>query len=44
MSDFKIEKGVLIEYTGEGGDVIIPDEVIQIGGYAFYDCKTMTSL
>ena len=25
MSDFQIENGELVEYTGKGGDVVIPD-------------------
>jgi len=25
MSDFRIENGELVEYTGKGGDVVIPD-------------------
>ena len=32
-SDFVIENGVLTEYTGSGGKIVIPDEVIGIGGY-----------
>lgn len=34
-ADFKIEKGVLIEYLGTGGDVIIPATVTVIGRSAF---------
>ncbi len=32
-SDFVIENGMLTEYTGSGGKIVIPDEVIGIGGY-----------
>lgn len=31
MSDFQIENGELVEYTGKGGDVVIPDSVTSIG-------------
>ena len=34
-SDFVIESGVLVEYTGPGGDVVIPDGVTAIGEKAF---------
>lgn len=33
--NFKIKNGVLLKYTGEGGDVTIPDNVIEIGPSAF---------
>ena len=35
MSDFLIVNGVLKKYRGSGGDVVIPEGVTQIGGYAF---------
>lgn len=35
-SDFVIENGVLKQYVGPGGDVVIPDGVTQIEGY-WYD-------
>ena len=43
-SDFKIEKGVLIDYLGEDENVIIPDSVTEIGSWAFRwsDVKTVT--
>lgn len=31
MTDFVIENGVLVKYSGTGGDVIIPDSVSEIG-------------
>ena len=31
MSDFQIENGVLVKYTGNGGDVVIPEGVTSIG-------------
>lgn len=55
-SDFIIENGVLIQYVGPGGDVVIPDGVTEIGRYfpmwvengfgvsAFWDCSTITSI
>ena len=44
MSDFRIENGELVEYTGKGGDVVIPDSVTSIGEKAFYDCHRLTSI
>ena len=38
MSDFVIENGVLKEYTGKGGNVVIPEDVTSIGAWAFYGC------
>ncbi len=35
MSDFVIENGVLLKYTGNGGDVVIPENVEKIGRKAF---------
>ncbi len=35
-SDFVIEDGVLVEYTGAGGTVVVPDGVTEIGAEAFY--------
>ena len=31
ISDFVIENGVLKGYVGNGGDVVVPDEVVEIG-------------
>ena len=36
-SDFIIENGCLIEYTGPGGAVVVPDGVTVIGGGAFWE-------
>lgn len=35
-SDFVIENGVLIEYNGPGGAVVVPDGVTAIGSAAFW--------
>ena len=43
-SDFQIKDGVLIKYTGTGKKAVLPDGVTSIGGYAFYDCKSLTSI
>ena len=35
-SDFVInEEGVLTEYNGSGGDVVIPDGVVEIGEFNY---------
>ena len=34
--DFVIEDGVLVEYVGPGGDVVIPDGVTEIRGWSSY--------
>lgn len=41
-SDFIIENGVLIKYTGPGGDVVIPEGVTEIGFGAFSYCYDLT--
>lgn len=43
-SDFVIEDGVLIEYNGPGGDVVLPDGLTCIGGGSFQWCENLTSL
>lgn len=44
-SDFVIDgNGVLTEYKGSGGDVVIPDGVTAIGYYAFNGCSGLTSI
>ena len=44
MSDFQIENGELVEYTGKGGDAVIPDSVTSIGEKAFWVCSNLTSI
>lgn len=44
MSDFQIENGELVEYTGKGGNVVIPDSVTSIGNGAFWRCSSLTSI
>ena len=43
--DFQIdENGVLTEYLGDGGNVIIPEGVTSIGDNVFWDCSGLTSI
>ena len=42
--DFKILRGVLEKYRGEGGDVVIPDGVTSIGDDAFSSCYNLISI
>ena len=44
INDFVIENGVLKEYKGQGGDVVIPEGVTSIGYRAFYYCSSLTSI
>ena len=44
IDDFKIEDGVLIKYIGNGGDVVIPDGVKQIGSRAFENCSNIRKI
>ncbi len=43
-SDFEIEDGVLVRYTGAGGNVIIPNGVTSIDIQAFFNCSGLTSV
>lgn len=43
-SNFYITNGVLNEYKGPGGKVIVPANVTDIGKYAFSCCSTLTSV
>ena len=42
IKEFKIHKGILKEYRGNGGAVVIPDTVTEIGKGVFSGCKTLT--
>ena len=41
-NDFVIENGVLKEYIGEGGDVVVPDGVTTVATGAFSKCSKIT--
>ena len=43
-ADFKIRDGVLTEYTGPGGEVIIPSEVVGIAGQVFANRTDITAV
>ncbi len=43
-SDFDIRNGMLLRYTGAGGDVVVPAEVRSIGADAFAGCEGLRSL
>ncbi|MDR1678810.1 MAG: leucine-rich repeat domain-containing protein [Prevotellaceae bacterium] len=42
--EFLIKNGVLVQYNGKGGNVVIPDGVTRIAGYVFENCSTITSV
>ena len=42
MSDFVIKNGMLTEYNGPGGDIVIPEEVRQIGKGSFMQRNQVT--
>lgn len=44
ISDFKIKDGVLKKYVGNGGDVVVPEDVIEISARAFQDDETIVSI
>lgn len=50
LDDFVIANGVLKQYTGAGGDVVIPSKdkngnpVTEIDYRAFYECETLISI
>ena len=43
-SDFIVEKGVLKQYVGPGGDVVIPEGVTRIDRWAFFNRSSLTSV
>ena len=44
MKEFEIRNGVLANYHGAGGDVVIPAGVTSIGKNAFYGYRSLTSV
>ena len=44
MKEFVIKNGVLEQYTGAGGDVVIPEGVTEIGDNAFANCRELKSV
>ncbi len=44
ISDFTIIDGILKRYTGPGGDVVVPDDVIEIGNMAFAGNRSVVSV
>lgn len=44
LEDFVITNGVLEDYIGPGGDVVIPRKVKEIGNSAFAFCRTISSI
>ena len=44
MSEFEIKDGVLIKYSGDETDVIIPDSVTSIGNKAFIWCESLQNV
>ena len=45
-TDFEVENGVLIKYNGQGGNIVIPDNlgITTIGNFAFAHCENLTSV
>ncbi len=44
LSQFRINDGVLEQYYGASDSVVIPNNVIEIGGFAFCCCETLLSV
>ena len=44
VKDCKMQGTTLLIYEGEGGNIVIPDGVTEIGGYAFADCQSLTGI
>lgn len=42
--EFKIKDNVLVKYTGAKKDVVIPDEVTEIGNHAFSYCESLENV
>lgn len=43
-NEFKIEEDMIMEYYGNGGNVVIPDGIKDIFFQAFYEIDNITSL
>ena len=44
MSDFSIVDGVLNKYQGNETEIVLPDNVITVGGFAFSECKAVEKI
>ena len=44
MGDFIVKNGILIKYTGNDADVVIPGGVTEIGFTAFIGCGSLTNV
>ena len=44
IHNFEIENGILKKYKGDGGDVILPEGITEIGERAFHLCQTLTAI
>lgn len=44
INDFEIKEGVLIRYTGNDAEVVIPNSVTCIGNEAFKECNSIMSV
>lgn len=44
MGDFIVQSGILTEYVGSGGNMIIPDGLISISDNAFSHCSGLTGV
>ena len=42
--DFIIQDGILTDYQGNGGDIVMPSTVRKIEKTAFFNCKTLNSI
>ena len=42
--DFRVERGILVKYTGKAADVHVPRLVTAIGDKAFQNCETVVSI
>ena len=42
--EFEIEDGVLTYYGGPGGNVVVPESVTGINGFAFCECEMLKQI